>query len=259
MPPIVVVVTMAVTTIGLWATPTSRLVPSYKAVNTNPLTASADDRALVERQQAGNKREQAKTIAGLRLTAVQQSTRSHRSVECRCIRCHATYESELTIPRDEVGHYDRRIEVFRVENGKRVGDVPLYVVANKEAAMTKLNANSSTMKKILEGSEDGGLLKKRAKKRTEDLWIRYEKRLPNMIVAPRCKVDGCQKNTEPTERKLRARVDYVTYLSLYQKWRKEEETKLRTLCESLGIIVEKGATKTALLAKLKDHYNPKQQ
>ena len=217
MPPIVVVVTMAVTTIGLWATPTSRLVPSYKAVNTNPLTASADDRALVERQQAGNKREQAKIIAGLRLTAVQQSTRSHRSVECRCIRCHATYESELTIPRDEVGHFDRRVEVCRVDaNGKIIGD-PVQILDNINAAMNYLKADQRTIASIVEGSEEGGVLKKRAGKRPQPLWIRYEQRLPNMIVAPRCKKKNCGNNTEPTDRKLRAGVDYVTYYSLSRK------------------------------------------
>jgi len=145
-----------------------RIADAHKAFKKNPFTASAADRALVQNQQAKNNREQAKTIAKLGLTAVQKPTRSHQSVKCQCIACHSTYDSLFTIPSASLRKWnkDRRIEVFRVENGKRVGDVPLYVVANKEAAKTKLNTRVEGLIKILDEDEDededeeGGILKK---------------------------------------------------------------------------------------------------
>ena len=177
--------------------------------------------------------------------------------------CHSTHDSVFTIPSDSLRNWnkDRRVEVFRVdENDNKVGD-PLYVLENVKAATTPLNADRRTITSIIEGSEDekGGILKKMGKKRPQPLWLRYEQRLEHMIVAPKCNKSGCRSNTEPMDPKLRLNIDYAKYHSLYKKWKREEETELQELCDSLGIIVKKGATKTTLLAKLQEHYNPKQK
>jgi len=136
----------------------------------------------------------------------------------------------------------------------------VQILDNAKAAAAYLKSETGKIKSIVEGSEDeeGGILSKWKSKRTQDFWIRYEQRPTNMIVAPKCKIDGCHSNTEPMKNlKLRNMTDYAKYSSLYAKWRREEETvtELQELCDSLDIIVEEGMTKEELIAKLEEHYN----
>ena len=242
-----------------------RIHRALKAAATNPHTASASDLEFRQRHQAENDRRKAKTIAALGMTKVTKSTRTNPCVTCRCVRetCRKTYESNLTIPSDRVGDSDRRIQVFRVDdNGKKVGDDPLYILAHVDAARNQLHTEGHKIRSIVNGTEEGeegGVLppiqhRYGREKRPQPLWLRYEPRREHMIVAPSCKQRGCQSNTEPTDSKLRVWVDYVKYSSLTTKWKRQNETELRELCESLGIIAKKSETQKELLAKLEEHY-----
>ena len=241
-----------------------RIADVAEAINKNPLTVSAKDLETIKRHQAENDRRKAETMAGVGMSKVEVSTRNNPIVTCQCTRCHETFDSILTIPSDRVqelfGYKGRRIQVFGVdEGGNKIGDDPLYTLDHASAVADQLKADNATVNKVAQSSEEGGLLKKYGENRPQEFWLRYEPRRRKMIVAPRCKKDGCHSTTEPTDTKLRCNVDYAKYQSLSQRWKKEEEKELRELCDSLGIVVKKGATKKTLLAKLEEHYNPKQK
>jgi len=185
-----------------------RISSAAAAVKKNPATASTADLVLYSQLQAHNNQRKAETIAGLGMHQVKKSTREHESVACRCIGCNETCDSVLTIPSSRVGNYGRKFLVYKVENGKKVGN-PLRTLDNVKAA-DEIKADGRRVRTLVEGSEEGGILRAWGK-RPEPLWLQYEPRRQNMIVAPTCKKKGCGNNTKPVDSNLRFRVDYALY------------------------------------------------
>ena len=231
-----------------------------RSVNTNPLTASAYERALVEHHQANNNRKQAVTVAGVGMSVVNTSTRSNPIVECECVKCGRKRFSRHTIPSSKVGNSDRNIEECDVdENGNMIGE-PVRIHTHLDAAAKAINSSKNTIRPIVNNSEDGGLLRagrlfQANGKQRPPRWLRYVSRRPTMIVTPQCSDGKCNQDTKPTDADLQLRVDYVNYNPLKQKWRRAKAKELRELCLALGLVVAAGLSAAALQEKLNKHYN----
>mmetsp|Transcript_497 Transcript_497/g.1165 ORF Transcript_497/g.1165 Transcript_497/m.1165 type:complete len:341 (-) Transcript_497:4-1026(-) len=230
-----------------------------RAVDANPLTASARDRALVKSQQAKNEREQAKTIAKVGMSVVERSTRNNRRVECICVNCSNTRFSQHTVPSSRVGNSEREIEEYDVdENERRIGE-PVRIHADLQTAGKEIPCSSiNAIRPIVRNSVDGGLLPESIKKlpngeRRPPRWLRYVPRKPNMIVTPPC--NKCSHCTKPIDRDLEIRVDYVNYVPLKRLWARAKAQELQELCKELGINVKAGLSEAALQEKLDKHYN----
>ena len=80
------------------------------------------------RGQAENDRRQAETVAKLGMSVDNQR------VECICVNCSNVRDSRHTIPSSEVGHSDREVEEYDVdENEERIGK-PVQIHANVDKA-----------------------------------------------------------------------------------------------------------------------------
>ena len=219
----------------------------------------ANDLEMFKRQQASNDEKQAETVAGVGMSAVDRSTRNKQRVQCVCNNCSNTRSSRHTIPRSEVGHSDREVEEYDVdENGKMIGK-PVRIHANLEEAAEEIPlVGKNAIRAIINVSEDGGLLPESRKflangEKRPPRYLRYVPRRTNMIVIPPC--NKCRHWIKPADRELRIRVDYVNYVALRNKWKRAEANDLRELCNELGIVVEAGLSAAALRKKLEVHYN----
>ena len=217
---------------------------------------------------------QAETVAGVGLSIVDRPTRNNPTVPCVCPKCSGQRDSLHTIQRSKVGHVEREVEEYDVdENFNMIGE-PVRIHANLNTAAKNIPLTSvNTIRSIVQDSEDGGLLpesrynlangEKRPprwlrygawEEERPPRWLRYVPRRPNMIVVPQCKEIGCG-GMKPLDPDLRIRVDYVNYRALREKWQRKKAKELQELCNELGISVKAGLSAAELRKELDKHYN----
>lgn len=135
-----------------------QIADAAAAIRKNRLTAGDDARSLFDRQQASNTREQAENVERTGMIAVTKSTRNNQKVTCKCEKCRVERLSEYTKPAESLGNNRRRVFVFSVDSNGRKTGMPRIVDGNQAAQRKAIGASDATITKIIDASEEGGLI-----------------------------------------------------------------------------------------------------
>ena len=182
------------------------------AVKKNRATTSSEVCDRYDRFQASNAQKKAKFVERTGMVTVTKSTPKTPKVTCKCEKCGDLRLSGEVKPAKNVGNDGRNIFVYSVDSkGRKMGE-PRIVdgVSRTQAKGKAIGANWGKIKAIIDASEEGGLLKKH-RTRKEDLWLQYEPRPENILIAPMCIT--CRCNTHPTDLNFLRYRDYISYRS----------------------------------------------